>query len=504
MTIDFCNAGALAILFRIVAFLLLLGPSVTGQTELTYVVQYTNEQSALIHVQIVAASVDKSLITFVMPRAIPGGYGQQPYDRFVEHVKATSTKGMSLKVQKENGPRWRITGPDIGKVEYDVDLLRLEREILDASAASKERSGYVGLLGYSVFGYLEDLEDLPIRLEVKAPQGWPVFTTLSPKAPAETTGTFAEAKNFYELADSQIAMGPKLEVHRLPTPVPLFLAIYYEVDTDVTKHGQIFADAFLKVLSYFAIAPFDHYTAYIEILKPISDRHDYGFSMEHLTSSTYFLGSDRAITNTTTSQDLEIERFNFAHHVTHSWIPKQVYGTGYMPFSWELAPQIDTIWFNEGFARYVAIEAVADAMPETQAKRFRQKHLDNLKNILGSMPGFIRSMPLVQLSRIGSLMYSEDFRTGVTLFSKGALMAAEMDQVIRRQTHGRKRLRDALRALVSWGEHSRRAFRIEEFSGLIARPVGVNEQSIRAVMNRWLKVAKGKGLGHDRTPSSTL
>ena len=75
----------------------------------------------------------------------------------------------------------------------------------------------------------------------------------------------------------------------------------------------------------------------------------------------------------------------------------------------------------------------------------------------------------------------------MTLFSKGALMAAEMDQVIRRQTHGRKRLRDALRALVSWGERSRRAFRITEFSGLIARPVGVNEQSIRAVMNRWLK-----------------
>jgi len=40
----------------------------------------------------------------------------------------------------------------------------------------------------------------------------------------------------------------------------------------VTKHGQIFADAFLKCSLIFAIAPFDHYTAYIEILKPISDR----------------------------------------------------------------------------------------------------------------------------------------------------------------------------------------------------------------------------------------
>jgi hypothetical protein len=39
------------------------------------------------------------------------------------------------------------------------------------------------------------------------------------------------------------------------------------------------------------------------------------------------------------------------------------------------------------------------------------------------MPEFIRNMPLLKLSRVGSLMYIEDFRTGRTLFSKGALMA---------------------------------------------------------------------------------
>jgi predicted metalloprotease with PDZ domain len=93
----------------------------------------------------------------------------------------------------------------------------------------------------------------------------------------------------------------------------------------------------------------------------------------------------------------------------------------------------------------------------------------------------------VELSRVASTLYSDDFRTGQTLFSKGALMAAAMDDSIRKQTHGRKRLRDSLRALVSWGEHSGRAFRIAELPGLIARPVGVNEQSIRTIMNQWLK-----------------
>ena len=55
---------------------------------------------------------------------------------------------------------------------------RLEREILGAADASRARPGYAGLLGYSVFGYLEGWEARPVRLEVAAPSDWPVFTTL--------------------------------------------------------------------------------------------------------------------------------------------------------------------------------------------------------------------------------------------------------------------------------------------------------------------------------------
>jgi hypothetical protein len=44
-------------------------------------------------------------------------------------------------------------------------------------------------------------------------------------------------------------------------------------------------------------------------------------------------------------------------------------------------------------------------------------------------------MPLLELSRVGSLMYREDFRTGRTLFSKRALMAEEIDALIRQKNH---------------------------------------------------------------------
>jgi len=471
-----------------ISLLFLLVIPAIAQEKSTYRVEYSTARAERIHVVITPSQPVKAPATLVIPRAIPSGYDQHFYDRYVEEVKATSSTGTVLKIDRQDGPRWRVgeNQTAVAKVEYDVDLSKLEREITDAADASKARPDYVGLLGYSVLGYFEGTENQPIWLEITAPTGWPVFTTLAPKAPADKTATTGEAKNFYELADSQIAMGPKLEVERLEAPVPLFLLVYREAETDVNKHGEVFADAFRKVLAYFGDAPFKHYTCFIEILKPVSAQHEYGFSMEHLNSSTYFLGLDRAITTNTTPQQIENDRFNFAHHVSHSWIPKQVYGSGYFPFTWELAPQIDTIWFNEGFARFISIEALADAMTDKDGQEFRRRRFEALRTTLDTMPAFIRSMSLLELSRVASLMYSADFRTGRTLFCKGALMAAEMDQKIREQTHGKKRLRDSLRAMVKWGEQSHRAFQVDELPALIAKPVGVNERDIKEIMNRWL------------------
>ena len=74
------------------------------------------------------------------------------------------------------------------------------------------------------------------------------------------------------------------------------------------------------------------------------------------------------------------------------------------------------------------------------------------------MPEFIRNMPLLKLSRVGSLMYSEDFRTGRTLFSKGALMAEGIDEVIRQKTGGKKPLRDSFHAMMCWAERREARF----------------------------------------------
>jgi predicted metalloprotease with PDZ domain len=427
--------------------------------------------------------------TLVMPRAIPMGYGEQTYDRFVADLRAFGTDGGALAVKREDGPRWTLCSPgqSLQRLEYVIDLSRMEEAVLSASDASKWRDGYVSLLGYSVFAFVLGLESNAIRLEVGAPEDWPVFTTLAPRVPASRGHASASAVDFYALADSQVIAGPRAQWRTLRTsPTPVFLAFYSEAegDVDVDLLGRLAAEAFEAVADYFGSTPFSHYTLQQEYLRPRSDAHRYGLSMEHLESATFYLPADEALRPTADENTRSRILYNFAHHIAHAWVPKRCAGPGYFPFQWELAPLLDSIWFSEGFGQYAAIDALAARFPPAEAAAYRERLVERrFRQSLAEAPAFLLHMPLVELSYVASTRYGEDFRTGRTVFARGGLMAAEMEQEIRRATESRKSLRDGLRALVAWSARERRPFAIADLPGYFREATGVD---VRNIYDRWL------------------
>ena len=108
----------------------------------------------------------KAPTPLVMPRTYPGGYAQVPYDSFVTGVAAFAPGGKSQPVAEDaDGPRWSLgQAGAIQRIEYRVDIGRMEAQIMDAVSTSKVRKGYVGLLGYSVFAYVDGLADRSIQL----------------------------------------------------------------------------------------------------------------------------------------------------------------------------------------------------------------------------------------------------------------------------------------------------------------------------------------------------
>ncbi len=469
------------------AFLLVLPAHGHAQPVTAYRLDYGKPGAPRVHVTITPSAPVDAPATLVIPRNYPGGYSRVPYDRFVEDVRATLPDGGGrLSVTKgEYGPRWDLgqAGQRVGRVEYDVDVGRMERELLEAVETSKVRPGYAGFLGYSVFGYIDGLEQGPAELTVVAPDGWPAMTTLSPVVPAPRGKAAGRAPNFDVLADSQVLMGPDLQLRRLDGTIPLVLAVYAETDEDLALEGAIAREALDRVQQYLGDRPIRQYTVSLELLRPL-EGHSYGFSQEHVDSGTFSLDTSRATTSRTTADQKQVTLLNYAHHMAHSWVPKRAYGVGYSPFTWEATPAIDTVWFNEGFGRYAAIQAIADGLPGGEGSAYRTRQLARLRAILDAAPPFIRRMPLLVLSREASYMYSEDFRFGMNVFARGSLMAAEMDERIQKDTRGAKSLRDVLRFLVARTERLARPFEVDEFPGLIREATGVD---VRAIFERWLQ-----------------
>lgn len=467
-------------------FLLILPLAAQAQQPIRYAVKYSAGGDSRAKISLTFPQSLPTPRTFVIPRNYPGGYNLVLYDTFVENIHAYSATDKQLSVHKDSeGPRWEITTPGdaVKRIEYEVDIGRMEREIHAAIDTSKVRPRYLGILGYSVFGYIDGLQDQKIALRIQAPIDWPVLTTLAPSLPAPMASTSAEANNYYALADSQILMGPDLQLRLVKGNTPLFLAAYAEGEEDLDVEGQLARRALDALEAYFGNVPFQHYTIQLELLRPAA-QHDYSFSQEHLESGTFSLSVSRAITNQSTPAQRWTAMFNYAHHIAHCWIPKRAYGTGYLPFTWEAPPVIDTIWFNEGFARYAAMEALAEAMPADPGGTIRRNQLDELRQIVDDAPTFIREMPLLVLSREASFLYTLDFRVGMNTFARGALMAEEIDERIRKQSGGKKSLRDSLRYLLEWSKKNQRAFQTKELETLLSQGSGVD---VHDIVQRWIK-----------------
>ena len=279
------------------------------------------------------------------------------------------------------------------------------------------------------------------------------------------------AADFYALADSQIVMGPSCRPSsRSLTPdCPCALLMYAEGPVDTARVARVAATAFARVARYFGVVPFGHYTILQELLTPLSPRHGYNFSMEHLDSMTSTLAVDRALTARSTDSDDIRFQFNLAHHIAHAWVPKRASGAGYFPFQWELAPLIDTIWFAEGFGQYAAIMAVAAG--EADPAAYRERLLERrFRQSIADAPPFLRRLGLVDLSRVASTRYSSDFRTGQLVFSRGGLLAAAIDDRIKAETGGARSLRDVLTAMLKDFGPASRGFAVEQFRASSTRP----------------------------------
>ncbi len=424
----------------------------------------------LVRVRMQFSQPQKGPLRFVIPRSAPGTYEITDYAHFLKYIDGTTNMGALVPGQKGIGSYFDITpeGSPIQSVSYALNIDKMEDK-LEGWASSKRRNNYLGLLGYSVFGFIEGMENHPINLKIEVSNDWPIFSTLAPSLNRNRAEANYQIQHFAELADAQYLLGEGLQVIQVSdAKIPLFAAVYSETEVNLEAIGQMGNQALDLLDQYFGFTPMPHYTMCYEYLKPRTPSHTYNFSIEHMNSMTATFDVSAAVKNyNPKSRSLR----SLIHHMGHSWIPLRCYGEGYRPFAWQVAPLIETIWLHEGFIWYVLYEV-------TQNERL----IEMFQQTVNTAPDFIKKLSLKELSLLASTQYSSDFRVGRNSFSRGALLAYDLNKLIKEKTKGQKSFKEMLLNMYRWTEKNQRAMPYEEIPQIMGEGLGVD---IQKVWEKW-------------------
>lgn len=463
---------------RKTGFLLCVLATQTISAQITYRLSYTDSSTGLLEISIEPDTPLAGSLSFIMPRSVPGSYGVVKYDRFVQQPEALTGDGRTLTLTKNSlgAPRWTCSDSNIRikRIRYTVDLKKMDLELHAAADKSISRPGFVGLLNYSVMGWIEGYDRKPVRYIVETLPSWPVFSTLAPTADPPKERLALDAADYYTLADAQTFIGPAFRVKEYKALVPLFVADYTETGPEeLDGYGWQEAKSMEILKDYFGRLPFSSYTVLFRNAIPGPGDEPGNFGMEHLQSSTFFGDTGTVRTKNLTPKELWTTLPTYLHHMAHAYIPLRCYGDTYRPYVLEIPPVIDNIWFNEGFMWYIVYDTLK-----------QKKWLNEFERITYHGPEAIRKMSLPQLSRIASTQYAEDFRLGSAVYARGALMAAGIDEYVRKKTAGKASMRTVYRYLYEWSVRHQRPFSMEEFPGLIKEATGLD---ISEIYNKWQK-----------------
>lgn len=461
---------------RIGMFFLVFLTSARSPAQVHYLLSFNDSASAQLQISIEVPRALATPVEFIMPRSVPGEYAVTKYDLFVQSPRAVSPEGKTRPMTRNDlgAPRWFLadSGFLVKRIVYTVDMKKMDEGIHDASDKSLLRTGFAGLLNYSVFGWIEGCDRLPVSCSIRTFSTWPVFSTIAPTATPAKGNLEIRATDYYELADAQTFLGPRFRVKEYKALVPLFVADYSEgKQADLDNYAWMETQSLGILNDYFGELPFRQYTVLFRQVIPLPDDDPGNFGMEHLQSSTFFGDTSRIVTTKLSEAQLWKKIPGYLHHMAHAFIPLRCYGDSYRPYVLEIPPVINNIWFNEGFMWYIVADTLKD---KAMLEDFR-------RSTFGAAPA-IRQMPLSELSQIASTQYAEDFRIGTAVFSRGALMAAEINDYVKAQTGGKYSMRTIYRYLYEWSRKNSRAFTLREFPDLMKSATGVD---VSAIYDKW-------------------
>jgi predicted metalloprotease with PDZ domain len=399
--------------------------------DLQYTLAFPAPHTHYYEVAFEVGGVSAPHLDFQMPTWTPGSYLQREFARHVRDFAAHGAGGAPLRWEKTDKATWRVAtgGARAVRVTYRVyaNELTVRTSHLDASHA------YFN--GASVFMYVKGATEQPLRLRVRAPEGWRVTTPLALRPDDEG---FYSAPSYDVLVDSPTEVGTHRLIEFTALGKPHRIAIWGEGNYDAAQLQTDFTKIIEQGAAIFGGVPYEHYTFIIHLQPGLRG------GLEHLNSTTC-----QASPNTFKPRRSYLRFLDLiAHEYFHLWNVKRIRPETLGPFDYQRENYTRALWFAEGFTDYYAQQLLRRAGLTSPAE-----YLENLASVIltyETTPGGRAQSPAEASFDAWIKYYRPDensINTTYSYYDSGALLAWMLDAEIRSRTNGAKNLDDVMRHL---------------------------------------------------------
>lgn len=356
-----------------------------------------------------------------IPTWVPGDYSFVKYGRDLFDLEAEETRtGRALKVTREGWQAFQVEGAR-GAVTVRYKACASSTELAEASGIVD--SEYAVLLGTR---YLHNPAYLgPCRVTYhRLPPGWRVHHPAGARRIRRTTAW--DYPSFKVLLDSPVVFG-KFERLRRRVKGRNFYFVFVDQGegyaSEVKGFVKRLVDVARKFHEIFRSFPFRNYT-FVLSLNPVND-----WGLEHLTSATCGLGPDVFTVEEKTVAGVRV----CAHELFHAWNVRRLRPSPLGRLAQNLSDGSFTegLWVAEGFTRYYEFLVCTRTSVYTPEQFFSA--IVGYHRYLTVQPAYRRvsAVDSSLATYLNHAKYSGRVNSSIDYYSKGMLIAFELDAVLR-------------------------------------------------------------------------
>ncbi|HYU30727.1 MAG TPA: PDZ domain-containing protein [Thermoanaerobaculia bacterium] len=427
----------------------------------SYTLRFPAPQSHYVEVEAVFPTAGRAAIELMMATWTPGSYLIREFARNLEDISAATESGAPLPLVKTRKNRWQVTTRGAARVVVRYRVYAREMSV----RTNFVDAGFAILNGAPTFLTLAENGNRPHEVRVVLPPAWKSVVCPLPPPPggSEGDGRF-RAESYDALVDAPIYAGnPALYRFDVAGRSHLLLN---EGEGGVWDGPRSAADVERIVreqAAFWGLVPYPRYIFFNLLVET-------GGGLEHRDSSV--LMESRWATRR--RKDYVDWLGLVSHELFHAWNVKRLRPIALGPFDYENEVYTGDLWIVEGLTSYYDALLVHRAGLSTREELLKalSKDIETLQTTPGRE---VQSLEDASFDAwIKYYRRDENFvNSGISYYTKGAVVGFLLDARIRRATGGRRTLDDALR--LAYGRYSgARGFRREELRAALDETAGTD------------------------------